>query len=122
MASEFIGYNVLVTLQVPPGGKLQGQVADVVGQTLLLKNGKTPVLHLIFTELWPDHLLSQLRSSGMASTMPSFRSMRRPLSISLLNRSNLHRHSTSMHRSYLKLPHLLFPDPFLCKTLLILRS
>lgn len=51
MASEFIGYNVLVTLQVPPGGKLQGQVADVIGQTLLLKNGKTPVLHLIFTQL-----------------------------------------------------------------------
>jgi enhancer of mRNA-decapping protein 3 len=39
MASEFIGYNVLVTLQVPPGGKLQGQVANVIGQTLLLKNG-----------------------------------------------------------------------------------
>ncbi|OOQ85523.1 YjeF N domain protein [Penicillium brasilianum] len=38
MASEFIGYNVLVTLQVPPGGKLQGQVANVIGQTLLLKN------------------------------------------------------------------------------------
>lgn len=39
MASEFIGYDVLVTLQVPPGGKLQGQVADVIGQTLLLRNG-----------------------------------------------------------------------------------
>ncbi|KAJ5160190.1 uncharacterized protein N7482_007194 [Penicillium canariense] len=38
MASEFIGYNVLVTLQVPPGGQLQGQVADVIGQTLLLQN------------------------------------------------------------------------------------
>ncbi|KAI2789959.1 hypothetical protein POX_d05460 [Penicillium oxalicum] len=38
MASEFIGYDVLVTLQVPPGGKLQGQVADVIGQTLLLRN------------------------------------------------------------------------------------
>jgi enhancer of mRNA-decapping protein 3 len=51
MASEFIGYNVLVTLQVPPGGKLQGQVANVIGQTLLLKNGKAPVLHVLFTEL-----------------------------------------------------------------------
>jgi enhancer of mRNA-decapping protein 3 len=39
MASEFIGYNVLVTLRLPPGGKLQGQVANVIGQTLLLKNG-----------------------------------------------------------------------------------
>ncbi|GLI74286.1 enhancer of mRNA decapping [Penicillium ochrochloron] len=38
MASEFIGYNVLVTLRLPPGGKLQGQVANVIGQTLLLKN------------------------------------------------------------------------------------
>jgi enhancer of mRNA-decapping protein 3 len=39
MASEFIGYNVLVSLQTPPGGKLQGQVADVIGQNLLLHNG-----------------------------------------------------------------------------------
>jgi len=40
MASEFIGYNVLVSLQAPPGGKLQGQVADVVGQRLMLQDGK----------------------------------------------------------------------------------
>ncbi|KAJ5489107.1 hypothetical protein N7539_003997 [Penicillium diatomitis] len=38
MASEFIGCDVLVTLRVPPGGQLQGQVADVIGQTLLLRN------------------------------------------------------------------------------------
>lgn len=40
MASEFIGYNVLVSLKAPPGGKLQGQVADVVGQRLMLQDGK----------------------------------------------------------------------------------
>lgn len=39
MASEFIGCNVTVSLRAPPGGKLQGQVADVVGQNLLLQNG-----------------------------------------------------------------------------------
>ncbi|KAJ5101934.1 hypothetical protein NUU61_004156 [Penicillium alfredii] len=38
MASEFIGYNVLVSLRTPPGAKLQGQVADVIGQSLLLSN------------------------------------------------------------------------------------
>ncbi|KAJ5719261.1 NAD(P)H-hydrate epimerase [Penicillium malachiteum] len=38
MASEFIGYDVLVTLKQPVGGKLKGQVADVVGQNLLLNN------------------------------------------------------------------------------------
>lgn len=40
MAAEFIGYNVLVTLREPAGGKLQGQVANVVGQNLMLQNGK----------------------------------------------------------------------------------
>ncbi|KAJ5620282.1 hypothetical protein N7510_004266 [Penicillium lagena] len=38
MASEFIGYDVLVTLRAPAGGKLQGQVANVIGQSLLLQN------------------------------------------------------------------------------------
>ncbi|KAJ5653833.1 hypothetical protein N7490_000836 [Penicillium lividum] len=38
MASEFIGYSVIVSLKAPPGGKLQGQVANVVGQNLLLQN------------------------------------------------------------------------------------
>ncbi|KAJ5587504.1 uncharacterized protein N7459_003269 [Penicillium hispanicum] len=38
MASEFIGYNVLVSLITPPGARLQGQVADVIGQNLLLQN------------------------------------------------------------------------------------
>lgn len=40
MASEFIGYNVLVTLRVPPNASVQGQVSDVVGQRLMLRNGK----------------------------------------------------------------------------------
>ncbi|KAJ5997401.1 hypothetical protein N7499_006205 [Penicillium canescens] len=38
MASEFIGYNVSLTLRDPPGGKLLGQVANVIGQQLLLQN------------------------------------------------------------------------------------
>ncbi|QQK40418.1 NAD(P)H-hydrate epimerase [Penicillium digitatum] len=38
MASEFIGYNVLVTLREPHGGKLVGQVANVFGQRLLLQD------------------------------------------------------------------------------------
>lgn len=40
MASEFIGYNVLVTLREPQGGRLMGQVANVFGQRLLLQDGE----------------------------------------------------------------------------------
>ncbi|PWY66067.1 peptidyl-prolyl cis-trans isomerase [Aspergillus heteromorphus CBS 117.55] len=38
MASEFIGYNVLVTLRAPPNATVQGEVANVVGQRLMLRN------------------------------------------------------------------------------------
>ncbi|KAL4802115.1 hypothetical protein BDV18DRAFT_154459 [Aspergillus unguis] len=38
MASEFIGYNVLVTLRAPPDATVQGVVADVIGQRLMLRN------------------------------------------------------------------------------------
>ncbi|KAI9375266.1 hypothetical protein BJX61DRAFT_531780 [Aspergillus egyptiacus] len=38
MASEFIGYNVLVTLRAPPDATVQGEVADVIGQRLMLRN------------------------------------------------------------------------------------
>ncbi|KAL2800666.1 hypothetical protein BJX66DRAFT_321608 [Aspergillus keveii] len=38
MAAEFIGYNVLVTLRAPPDATVQGVVADVVGQRLMLRN------------------------------------------------------------------------------------
>jgi enhancer of mRNA-decapping protein 3 len=40
MASEFIGYNVMVHLKEPPGGTLVGQVANVFGQQLLLHDGE----------------------------------------------------------------------------------
>lgn len=39
MASDFVGYNVLVTLRAPPDANVQGVVADVIGQRLMLKNG-----------------------------------------------------------------------------------
>lgn len=39
MASQFIGYNVLVTLKASPNATLQGQVANVIGQRLILQNG-----------------------------------------------------------------------------------
>ncbi|KAJ5107245.1 NAD(P)H-hydrate epimerase [Penicillium angulare] len=38
MATEFIGYDVLVSLKPPLSGKLLGQVADVAGQNLFLKD------------------------------------------------------------------------------------
>lgn len=40
MASEFIGYTVLVTLKSPPNCQAQGVVADVVGQRLTLQDGQ----------------------------------------------------------------------------------
>lgn len=48
MASEFIGYSVIVSLREPPGGKLQGQVANVVGQNLLLQNGMAAIMIFSF--------------------------------------------------------------------------
>ncbi|OJJ80360.1 mRNA decapping enhancer EDC3 [Aspergillus glaucus CBS 516.65] len=38
MATEFIGFNVLVTLKTPPNATIQGQVANVIGQRLILQN------------------------------------------------------------------------------------
>ncbi|KAL4920549.1 hypothetical protein BDW62DRAFT_215842 [Aspergillus aurantiobrunneus] len=38
MASEFIGYNVLVTLRAPPDATVHGVVADVIGQRLMLRD------------------------------------------------------------------------------------
>lgn len=39
MASEFIGYNVSVTLRAPPNASVQGVVANVIGQRLMLRDG-----------------------------------------------------------------------------------
>lgn len=40
MASQFIGYTVLVTLVSPPNAQLQGIVADVINKRLVLRDGK----------------------------------------------------------------------------------
>lgn len=39
MAAEFVGYPVVVTLKSPPNCRVQGTVADVVGQRLTLQDG-----------------------------------------------------------------------------------
>lgn len=39
MASDFVGYTILVTLQNPPNAQIQGVVADVVDQKLFLQDG-----------------------------------------------------------------------------------
>lgn len=39
MASEFIGFNVLVTLRAPPNAQVQGEVSNVIGQRLMLRDG-----------------------------------------------------------------------------------
>ena len=40
MASEFIGFTILVTLQNPRNAQIQGIVADVVNHQLYLQNGE----------------------------------------------------------------------------------
>jgi hypothetical protein len=40
MAEEFIGSSVLVTLNQPEGVQVRGEVANIVHQELLLKNGE----------------------------------------------------------------------------------
>lgn len=40
MASEFIGYTILVTLSNPPNAQIQGIVSNVVDQKLHLQNGE----------------------------------------------------------------------------------
>lgn len=39
MAADFVGLTVLVTLKSPNGARVQGLVADVVGQQLTLRDG-----------------------------------------------------------------------------------
>ena len=39
MAADFIGYDVCVTLKAHPDAKILGEVADVAGQRLMLRNG-----------------------------------------------------------------------------------
>jgi hypothetical protein len=75
MASEFIGYNVVVTLQV---GKLQGQVANVIGQTLLLENGIIRDPGPVFAEICTNSLYAQSLSCGVVSTMLNIRLMPPP--------------------------------------------
>lgn len=41
MAADFVGLTVLVTLKSPNGARVQGLVADVVGQQLTLRDGKS---------------------------------------------------------------------------------
>ncbi|KAE8154950.1 hypothetical protein BDV25DRAFT_126145 [Aspergillus avenaceus] len=38
MATQFIGYNVLVTLRTPPNATVEGVVANVIGQRLMLRD------------------------------------------------------------------------------------
>ncbi|KOS47557.1 hypothetical protein ACN38_g1543 [Penicillium nordicum] len=59
MASEFIGYNVLLTLREPQGGRLVGQVANVFGQRLLLQD---------VTFLWNGQRLPQYSIDASAIT------------------------------------------------------
>ncbi|KAH8425233.1 mRNA decapping enhancer EDC3 [Aspergillus melleus] len=54
MASQFIGYNVLVTLKAPPDATVQGEVADVIGQRLMLRNVKLSWNHQVLPSYFID--------------------------------------------------------------------
>lgn len=61
MAAEFIGYDVLVTLRAPPNATVQGEVANVIGQRLMLRNGRynpsplSPMLSIVIPLLKGSH-------------------------------------------------------------------
>ncbi|THC92560.1 hypothetical protein EYZ11_007971 [Aspergillus tanneri] len=57
MASEFIGYNVLVTLKAPPNATVQGEVSDVIGQRLILRNVLSVRLSWNPQQLLPDYFI-----------------------------------------------------------------
>lgn len=40
MASDFVGYTVLVTLSSPPNSQIRGTVANILGQRLTLHDGE----------------------------------------------------------------------------------
>jgi enhancer of mRNA-decapping protein 3 len=40
MAAEFVGYTILVTLRTPANAQLQGVVANVIDQKLILQDGE----------------------------------------------------------------------------------
>jgi enhancer of mRNA-decapping protein 3 len=42
MASEFIGYTILVTLSNPPNTQIQGVVSNVIDHKLHLQDGVLP--------------------------------------------------------------------------------
>jgi enhancer of mRNA-decapping protein 3 len=44
MASEFIGYTILVTLSNPPNAQIQGVVSNVIDQKLHLQDGMSPAV------------------------------------------------------------------------------
>ncbi|KAJ5120808.1 uncharacterized protein N7515_010196 [Penicillium bovifimosum] len=62
MTAEFIGYNVLMTLKEPAGGRLVGQVANVFGQRLLLQDGENEGRWL--TEPSPVALATRVVGAG----------------------------------------------------------
>lgn len=74
MASEFIGYTIIVTLKSPPPTQhLQGVVADVVEQQLVLKNGRA--IHSSDTKT----NITKSLFCGMANTFHRTTSILQPL-------------------------------------------
>lgn len=78
MASEFIGYTILVTLKSPPPAQqVQGIVADVVGQQLVLKDGMKQRSCTFKGTKTTD--ISQSLFSGLANTFHYTKSILLPL-------------------------------------------
>lgn len=78
MASHFIGYNVLVTLKAPPNQTLQGQVANVIGQRLILQNGMCVCVCYrgSWKLVWLTEMNEQLCFRGMVNSYRRTRLMR----------------------------------------------
>jgi enhancer of mRNA-decapping protein 3 len=54
MASEFIGYTILVTLKTPPNTQIQGTVASVLGQRLTLQDGSLNAPNIVLQSYSPN--------------------------------------------------------------------
>ncbi|GAD93198.1 peptidyl-prolyl cis-trans isomerase, putative [Paecilomyces variotii No. 5] len=93
MASDFIGFNVLVTLKSPPNARIQGTVADVVGQRLTLEN---------VTLLWNGQRLPRyhIEGAGIADLEVSSGQVPRPSSTTNQFESHQQKHAVPANGIY----------------------
>ncbi|KAJ9193023.1 hypothetical protein DTO021D3_4975 [Paecilomyces variotii] len=91
MASDFVGFDVLVTLKNPPNARIQGTVAAVVGQRLTLEN---------VTLLWNGQRLPRYHIEGTGIADLEVSQVPRPTSATNQFESHQQKHATSANGLY----------------------